>query len=293
MRAHFTLGPDSGTPHGATPPVRTRAHPHGATPPFCPDSGTSRSRRRREPGEDDDRTVAMVGKAQRFDLTRRPAIADWWLADHDPATRSHELGRHSERLRRRSETPRGHRVEPLAGLDQHTGVAAPHGHSIAEPERRHRSLEEIGAFLPSVDERHGEVRAVVGHHQPRDPSPAADVDHRRTSASGRLVRDLVGRDRRRERPDELAGVLDDFFDRTCAEESQPLRRPQRVEQVTDRAVGAAATRVQDSVTTTRRVGSSPSEWLPTPSMVASTSWMTLRSADGIGSSARAFPVSTT
>lgn len=164
------------------------------------------------------------------DLLGDPPVTFWRFADHYQSARTYELRRCGDRPGWRSEAARRDSIELLTGPDQCADVAAPHRDTVPKPERRHCPLEEVGAFLSSVDERHREVGSVVGDHQPRDTPSSADVDHRR--AIGPRSERVRGEGRRidpRQCPDELPGVLDDLLDRSCAEEARRLRRPERVE----------------------------------------------------------------
>lgn len=199
--------------------------------------------------EDGDGAVTLVCETQLRQLFGRPAATSGWLTDHDPTARAHQFRRDSKGLRRGAEAARRHRVEPLTRLHQDSRVGPANRHAVTESQRGHRPFEEIGALSSPVDEGDREVHPIGGHHQPRDASPTADVDRGRTS---RRWTDLG------QRSNERPGVLDDVFDRPRTEQAEALRGPQHVEQFADR-LGPAAADVQDRVTTTRRVGSSPSE----------------------------------
>ena len=99
-----------------------------------------------------------------------------------------------------------------------------------------------------------------------------------------------------------AAVVDDFLDRALSQHAEPLGQLERLDQSvvrqtrgewlpSDRDAASLHGQVdrQAGTTTTRRLGSSPSERLVTPSISASASWSTLRSADGMASSERATP----
>ena len=111
-------------------------------------------------------------------------------------------------------------------------------------------------------------------HQTRQPTAAADVDQ--PCAVGELA----------ERGRERGRVLGRLLDRVVTP-----RKPRRCDSRSTSIVSAPHRHA--GVITTRRRGSSPSEWLATPSISWIESCTTLRSADAIGSSALVWPVSRT
>ena len=134
----------------------------------------------------------------------------------------------------------------------------------------------VGPGRPTIDEHQLQVRTAPGDHQPGHAAAGAEVD-------------------------DGAGDPDQRGDERIA-----VRRPRRAPAAARASRGAATSASaassgpssgtssrQAGLTMIRRFGSSPSDRLVTPSIAVSASWITLRSADGIGSSERATPDSLT
>ena len=131
--------------------------------------------------------------------------------------------------------------------------------------RARRPLARGSRCTSGADRRASTARSgrSLGHHQAREAATAADVEtvdvRVETGASiGRACTErAIARTNARACSTTSSTGRAPSRPRRCA-------RPQHLEQ--SPIEPAASVAVQDSVTTTRRVGSSPSEWLPTPSM---------------------------
>ena len=111
------------------------------------------------------------------------------------------------------------------------------------------------------------------------PTPRTEIDH--------------GSDRRRKGLDEAQRMVNDLVDGSGPQHADAPGFAQRIDQTTSVVSREMRHQAWAGVITTRRLGSSPSEWVAMSERPVRASCTILRSDDGMASRARGVPVDTT